>query len=532
LRAAELLEERLRVRDLVQPAEALVEFYATVLPRQVSSAATLEYFTRHLTDAERRALALTPEQIFARRPDDELLAQFPEIVRMNALTIPVEYRFAPGEPGDGATLRIPLLALPTLTRAAVDAAIPGLVGPRIEALLRSLPKDARRGLIPMAATAAGFLSSVGAPCADPARLAQWLMKERGLSAQLVRFDLDQVAAHLRPRLAVGDAGEIASGTDLTELRRRCTPAARAELDAQAQAAYPTPWRRFEEPELAETADLHIAPDPALGTVRVFPTLKRQDGAVVLRFEWSAAEAALALRQGAVHLARIMLNTQARDLAKLIRADAKLLLSAAPYFTADALAELLLQLTFRRACFGEAAAPRTRAAFEAAVDQARAKLHPALAEITATAVGWFTEARAVRRLLEDPRARPHAAAARDTEEHLERLLNAATIDSLSPDWLRQVPRYLKAEERRWQRLFARGAESPHISRELNEWTAQGRALEKQVAAESRRLPELDELRLWIEEYRVSLYAQELKTLGPVSAARLEERAAQIAAWISR
>jgi len=99
-------------------------------------------------------------------------------------------------------------------------------------------------------------------------------------------------------------------------------------------------------------------------------------------------------------------------------------------------------------------------------------------------------------------------------------------------LRQVPRYLKAEERRWQRLFARGAESPQISRELRQWTAQGRALEMQVAAEWRRLPELDELKLWIEEYRVSLYAQELKTLGPVSAARLEERAAHIAAWISR
>jgi ATP-dependent RNA helicase HrpA len=532
LRAAELLEERLRVRDLLQPAEVLVEFYAKVLPRQVSSAATLEYFTRHLTDEERRALALTPELIFARRPDSELLGQFPEIVRMNAVTIPVEYRFAPGEPNDGATLRVPLLALPTLTRAAVDAAIPGLVGPRVEALLRSLPKDARRGLIPIAATATSFLSSVGAPSADPAELAQWLMKERGVPARLVRFDLDQVAAHLRPRLTVGDAGEIASGTDLCELRRRCAPAARAELDAQAQAACPTPWRRFEEPELAETADLHIAADRELGSVQVFPTLERRDGAVMLCFEWSATEAALALRQGAVHLARIMLDTQARDLTKLIRSDAKLLLSAVPYFTGDALTELLLQLTFRRACFGEAAAPRSRAAFEAAVDQARAHLHPALAEVTATAAGWFTEARAVRRLLEDPRARPHAAAARETKEHLERLLNAATIDSLSSDWLRQVPRYLKAEQRRWQRLFARGAESPQISRELNEWTAQGRALEMQVAAEGRRLSELEELKLWIEEYRVSLYAQELKTLGPVSASRLEERAAQIAAWISR
>jgi ATP-dependent helicase HrpA len=414
----------------------------------------------------------------------------------------------------------------------VDAAIPGLVAPRVEALLRSLPKDARRGLIPIAATAASFLSSVGTPSADPRELAQWLKKERGASAQLLRFDLDQVAAHLRPRLAVGDAGEIATGTDLAELRRRCAPAARAELDAQAQAACPTPWRRFEEPELAETADLHIAPDTVPGTVQVFPTLKRREGGVMLCFEWSAAEAALTLRQGAVHLARTMLHAQARDLAKLIRADTKLLLSAAPYFTGDALAELLLQLTFRRACFGEAQAPKTRAAFEAAVDQARAHLHPALAEITATAAGWFTEARAVRRALDDPRASLLTEATDESNEHLRRLLSAASLESESPDWQRQLPRYLKAEQRRWQRNAVRGGEPAHIVRELREWSGRHQALAKHVGAEMRWIPELDELQNWIEEYRVSLYAQELKTLGPISPARLEQRAADIESWLNR
>jgi len=139
---------------------------------------------------------------------------------------------------------------------------------------------------------------------------------------------------------------------------------------------------------------------------------------------------------------------------------------------------------------------------------------------------------VRRLIDDPRARPHAAAAQETQAHLARLLCADGIEQLPADWLRHTPRYLKAEERRWERLFARGAESPLIAHEIQEWTARHRSLQSQVQAELRRLPELDELRLWIEEYRVSLYAQELKTLGPVSRSRLEQRAADIAAWIAR
>jgi ATP-dependent helicase HrpA len=112
------------------------------------------------------------------------------------------------------------------------------------------------------------------------------------------------------------------------------------------------------------------------------------------------------------------------------------------------------------------------------------------------------------------------------------LGVAALGSWPADGLRQLPRYLKAEERRWQRNAARGGEPPHIVRELRRWCARFETLALELAAESRWIPQLDELQGWIEEYRVSLYAQELKTQGPVSAARLEQRAAEIDAWLIR
>jgi ATP-dependent helicase HrpA len=267
-------------------------------------------------------------------------------------------------------------------------------------------------------------------------------------------------------------------------------------------------------------------------VWVFPALARGGQALEVRYEWSAAEAGRTWRQGAVQLARIMLAAQARDLAKIIAGNAALLLAASPYLKSSALIEVLLQLAFRRACFDDGAAPRTREAFEKAIDQGRARLHPCLEEIAAGALHWFTEARAARRVLDDARNASAADAVEESNEHLRQLLSAGNLESLSADWLRQLPRYLKAEERRWQRGAARGGESPHIVRELREWSARCRTLAKEVAAEMRWMPELDDLQNWIEEYRVSLYAQELKTLGPVSAARLETRAAEIDAWIKR
>jgi ATP-dependent helicase HrpA len=543
--AAQRMEERLRTRDLVRAADFFVEFYDKALPRQVSSAATLEYFTRHLSEAQRSALSLQPDDIFARRPDLQLLAQFPERVMlpMNGdpaatappVTVAVDYRLAPGEEGDGATLQVPLLALPTLTRAAVDAAVPGLAEPRVEALLRSLPKDARRSLIPIAATAAAFMDFMGAPSTNVQRLAGWLKESRAIPEALIRFDADAVPAHLTAQLAVLEVAperspmrELARGSDLGALRRRCAAKARAELDQRARALSPGVWRRFELDELGETQAI----DLGQGFVHVYPALAPCPAGVQLRFEWSREEAARTFRQGAPALARLMLERQARDLAKMIAADTALSLAASPYLHGDALNNALLHLTSRRACFQDTDPPRTRAAFEAAVDAGRERLHPALAELTASARSWFTEAREIRRLLDDPRARSHAPLAEESHAHLRRLLSAERIVEISIEWLRQIPRYMKSEERRWQRLLARGSEPPSIFRELNAWTALTKQLDSRVSAEMRWIPQLDELHAWVEEYRVSLYAQELKTLGPVSAARLTARAAEIDAWLTR
>jgi ATP-dependent helicase HrpA len=528
IRHAERLEERLRVRDLVQPAEHFVEFYASALPRQVSSAAALEHLTRNLSESQRQALTLEPEQIFARAPEQELLARFPQTAAIGALSIPVDYRFAPGEADDGATLHVPLLALPTLTRAAVDAAIPGLIEPRVSALLRSLPKEARRSLIPMGVAAREYLAQESSR-ADAQALRSWITRVRGVPESLAQFDPTQVPRHLEPRVLVVSRGrELGAGTGLAELRRRFALEARRELDERARNAYPGAWRRFEAEELPETRALELEEGPVL----VHPALVRAGGVLEVRCEWSAAEAARGFRDGAVALARLMLDRQSRDLEKRLGGDAQLLLSAVPYFTRDALVDTLLDQAFRRSCFGEGEPPRKRAAFEAALDAVRAALHSSLEEIAAAAAGWFAQARDVRRLLEDSRATVLAEAAQETRAHLARVLDAAFLRSLSADWLRQVPRWLRGEERRWQRALARGSEPAQVLTELRDWTTRYDGLAVETGAELRHPPELCELRLWIEEYRVSLYAQDLKTAGPVSAARLQERAAALEAWVAR
>jgi ATP-dependent helicase HrpA len=416
-----------------------------------------------------------------------------------------------------------------LTRAAIDAAIPGLAAPRIEALLRSLPKDARRSLIPVAETATAFLADTRGATADATHLKAWLKERRAIPEPLLRFDPSAVPIHLTPQLAVIQQGrEIARGTDLSKLRRECAAWARTELERHARAAYSGNWRRFELDQLPEVQPLILEQ----GAIQVFATLATREAGLQVQYEWSADEARHTWRDGSVRLARLILERQSRDLAKAAGNSVALLLRASPYLTSDALIDVLLQLTIRCACFAGAEPPRTRLEFEAAVEQGRERLYPCLEQMSAMVSNWLKEASDARQSLDDPRVRRLAAGAEETRQHLRRLLDFATINTVSPDWLRQLPRYLKAEQRRWQRNAVRGNESKHIEVELERWSARYKDLETRLAAELRWTSKLTEFRFWIEEYRVSLYAQELKTLGAISAARLDARAAEIDAWLSR
>jgi ATP-dependent helicase HrpA len=404
-----------------------------------------------------------------------------------------------------------------------------LAAPRIEALLRSLPKDARRSLIPVAETAAAFLADAHGATADAAHLKSWLKERRGITEALLRFDASAVPVHLTPHLHVIQEGrEIAHGTDLERLRRECAVPGRAELEGHARAAYIGSWRRFELDQLPERVALTLEQ----GTIWVFPTLEKRESGLHVQYEWSAEEAQRTWRDGSARLARMMLERQSRDMAKSIGSSVSLLLGASPYLDSDALTDALLQLTFRSACFAEADAPRSRTEFEAAVDAGRERLYPCLEQMSAMIQSWLKEASEVRKTLDDSRVRLLTDAAEETRRHLKQLLDCATINMSSLDWLRQLPRYLKAEQRRWQRNTVRGSEPKHIVPELTQWSARYRDLEKRLAAELRWTPKLSELRFWIEEYRVSLYAQELKNLGPISAARLSQRAAEIDSWLSR
>lgn len=528
---AQRVEERVRTRGLLRDPESLAEFYDRALPRQVSSGTTLDFFNRRLSDEQRDALRLMPDELFARYPDAQTLADFPETLSLGGMPIDVRYRFAPDEPDDGATLLVPLLLLPMLNAVDVQGAIPGFSVPRIEAMLRSLPKEARRSLIPIPVAAREFVQGAGrvAPAEAP-QLEQWLQTARGIAPNLLRFQAGAVPAYMTPHVAVVDGKhELARGTDLRELRVRCAAAARANIQAIAHDLYGSAaWRRFELDELPESVRVPLGTD----CLMLFPTLGALEGQLRVELEWTAEEAALRWFDGAVLLARAMLEGQLRALGKSVSAPASLILSASPYLSSHELTDTVVYLAVRQACFADEPAPRTRERFVELLDQARSRLQPALEASLAALSALMADAAQVRSALDDPRVMASREAAEESREHLHGLLSGPALRGAAPQWLRQLPRYLKAELRRWQRNATRAVEAPQILQQIREYVARYRHLHREMQAQGRRNRSLQDFGFWIEEFRVSLYAQELKTLAPISAARLQQRAAEVELWLKR
>ncbi len=520
-------EDRLRVRGLIASSEQLTAHYERALPRQVSGADALQAWTRRSSAQEIQLLALSEQEIYARQPDPQALRELPESIDIQGLRLPVHYRFDPDQADDGATLRIPLLLLPRLTCGEVECAIPGYELPRVEAQMRSLPKNARKNLIPIAETAQAFLNAQRA--APGLQLAAWLTAEKGISASELIFAKNTVPDYLTPTLVVmlGEE-EIARGRDIVAMRQQFCAPARKALNVCAGALFAQAWTEFTAADLQRSIALPLAQ----GELTLYPGLTAQGNLLEVQLYWTAEEAGRAHRRGLIRLARIQLHSSERDQSKRIAQDSQLLLAASPYARAADLTDALLQQGMSQALELSEDLPYCREAFNHALQNARPRLEECFVKCCEQLRALYTDANSLRRLFQDSAVRSRSDLRTEAESHLAQLLAPARWRDTQSVQFRQVPRYLKAALARWRRLTTRPNESAQVLSEMLRWRAQSSSLHESFESQQRWVAELEKLDWLVEEFRVSLSAQELKTAEPVSPARLQQRVASLQAWLNR
>ncbi|CKK22273.1 DUF3418 domain-containing protein [Neisseria meningitidis] len=444
--------------------------------------------------------------------------QFPKFWQTADGKFKLSYRFEPHHPLDGVTMTVPLTVLNRLHAPSLEWLVPGMLREKIQLLIKALPKQIRRICVPVPDFITKFLES------NPDRqaviipqLAHFIAKSAGDMRIFEQIDQDAWAAQELPEhcylnlLIIDDGGqELAGGRKLHELQQ--------QLGQAAAVTFRDNTQEFERDNVT-TWDIGTLPESikfARGKQQLTGYLglqKEKDGRIALRLCDTTEAAEQAHRQGVIELMKLQLKEQVKDLNKGIQGftQAAMLLK---HINADTLRDDLTQAVCDRAFIGEDELPRNEKAFKEQIKRARSRL-PAVKE-------------ALSRYLQETAAayaELNGKLGKHPLTHLLRLrlqtLLAAGFATRTPwaQWPR-LPIYLKAMTLRLEKYSSNPARDAAREADIQEleqmWQEKNDGLVKQG------LPVSDDLTAFkwmIEELRVSLFAQELKTPYPVSVKRL-------------
>ena len=483
--------------------------------------ADIRTFQAWLKTAERdnpRLLFLSRDDLMQHAAAHITEEQFPKHWQTADGKFKLSYHFEPHHPLDGVTLTLPLTVLNRISPAALEWLVPGMIREKIQLQIKALPKQIRRICVPVPEFITQFLSQNpdrNAPILP--QLAQAIAKTAGDIRILEQINQDEWAAFRLPEhcyfnLRIIDDGgqELAMGRDLIQIQQ--------QLGKAAATTFRDNTQEFERDNVT-TWDIGTLPESikfARGKQQLTGYLglqKEKDGRIALRLFDTSAAAEQAHRLGVIELMKLQLKEQVKDLNKGIQGftQAAMLLK---HINADTLRDDLTQAVCDRAFIGEDELPRNEKAFKEQIKRARSRL-PAVKE-------------ALSRYLQETAAayaELNGKLGKHPLTHLLRLrlqiLLAAGFATRTPwaQWPR-LPIYLKAMTLRLEKYSGNPARDAAREADIQEleqmWQEKTDGLVKQGQPVS---DDLAAFKWMIEELRVSLFAQELKTPYPVSVKRL-------------
>jgi ATP-dependent helicase HrpA len=524
------IEAKSRRRDVLVDDEVVYGFYANRVPEGVYSLAQLESWLRELPAGRAKNLHMRQEDLQRADLNADWVAQFPDRFELNGTRLPLHYRFAPGEPDDGVTLKLPVPVLGQLTPGRVDRLVPGLLLEKITLLLKGLPKALRRQLVPVPDYAERCLHALPVSDAPLVQTLGALLKQlTGLHVPEDAWQPERLPDHLRLRIRLMDeAGrrELAVSRDLVALQKEFAGKARA-LHGQGLGRQQASDDRL----IAWTCGVLPAEvTQRSGAMRIkgYPALVDAGDHASVRILDSLQAAQRAHRAG---LRRLLMSCEAQSVRRL-KKDlrglqamqlhyAKVPEPPVPGEAADLIDELLA-LAFDQAFLDDPWSVRDQAAFDRCREHGRPRLGPALRAIGEQAGEILSAAHHLRAALSATTQSNWQVSVQDMQAQLDRLVYRGFLCQTGPQQLSQLPRYLEAIRRRIDKLPAAAMRDRQRLQEMAQLQADWLGRQRQADERGVFDPRLDEIRWLLEELRVSLFAQELKTRQAVSVKRIRKR----------
>ncbi|MDR0702097.1 MAG: ATP-dependent RNA helicase HrpA [Azoarcus sp.] len=539
----ERLEHKTRRPDVLVDETLIEAFYDSKLPADIVDLASFEHWRQQVEQDAPKHLYLSREQLMRHEAEGVTSDRFPPVLDVLGQPLKLDYRHDPGASDDGVTLTVPLAMLNQIPAPRCEWLTPGLLEEKALALMKTVPQKIRHRLQPLADSAAAFTAAFEAgefdiDGGDPLlRALQHFIEDRvHLKLPLESFRPENLPPHCFMNFRVIDehGRVLGQSRQLNELRAKLKEqvAARFALAAPenhpgereasgakgrcaaggtAPAAGFTAWTFGALPELIE---LRIDEREVIG----FPALHDDGDSVSIRPCDTLEDAARMHRRGLARLFVLMLKDQAKAVERLPGLR-ELALQYRDFGTDAELKARLVEAALTRCCLGDPL-PADAESFARRCQEARPRIALVAQEFMRLAAQLTTENTALqKRLAALGKTFPEVVA--DVRAQLAALLPADFLLAFAWERLAHFPRYLKATALRLDKLRENPARD---ARAMAEWQALAQPWSRETAARRRAGvidPELETFRWLLEELRVGLYAQTLKTSMPVSVKRLQK-----------
>ncbi len=519
----EALEHKARRPDVLVDNELIYAFYDARIGADIHNGASFEQWRKEAERNDAKLLYLKKDDLMRHEAAGITTDQFPPHLKIDNISFALSYNFSPGKNDDGITLTVPLALINQVSAARCEWLIPGILAEKVVQLLKTLPQKIRRNLVPVPEFAAVFCREVP-PSSTPLlqALSRYLREQKQLDAPLDAFRLEQLPPHLSMNFRVLDehGRQLGMSRNFAQLHSELAPRVAPVIVAATKqsSSAPVVEQRSATWSFGEFAETRVV-QRAGQNVTLFNALVDDGDAVILRAYDTRDAAQAEHRKGLCRLFMLLLKEQVKYMEKNLPDAQKLGMLYMSLGTPQELQQQIITMTFERCCLNDPL-PTNETQFLSRGKEAKNRLLLIAQEIARLAAGILTEYHSLQKSL--PQLKAQAVVAQDVCTQLEWLVHGRFIRDTPYERLQHVPRYLKGINLRIEKLRSNPARDAQCMSQLQPLLQALQKLRQAHTGDAR----VEEFAWLLQELRVSLFAQELKTPVIVSIKRLEKMLAGI------
>lgn len=507
----EELEDKSRRRDIVVDEERLYQFYIERVPNEISDTATFE---KWLKEQPADALKVKKSYLMQHGAENITQAQFPDHFTHGSIVYPLTYRFEPNHKEDGVSVLVPAAMLKQLPVSRLQWLVPGMLREKVIALLKGLTKSIRRQLVPVPDFADGFLLKHQASDESLHEvLAKYVYQQKRIDIEPQDWNLDQLDPHYQVNIQVmgNDNVMLTQGRDWHKLIDEVGDQIEhlsQENNNDFEREGITYWDMNALPEQYQVQQAGIQ-------VTLFPAIVDEGESVNLVLLSREDEALVQSKLGVLRLLKLALNEQVSWVQKETQ---KRLVQEMIYFGhIGNKAQLFEAVTHRvfSMSFDLTELPRDEAAYNALKDHGRGLIGEKFDEVIPVIKQILQSYHQLNKKMKQQNQLAFALAVGDIKQQVNELMPKGFLGTVEYDWLKQYPKYFKAMMLRLDKLQGNLQKDKLTQLKVAQWHEQYQALCAQLPASLDCFEQVKILNWMIQEYRVSLFAQELGTSMPVS-----------------